>query len=96
MGDIYRAAKWRGNYPPFSQRLRGIIVLVFSTQKPKKSSLFLSIYRNMVGNETLNARFCLISCLEVNRVRQSWAHKALLTCVVYTNGGYLPSREAAR
>ena len=56
MGDIYRAAKWRGNYPPFSQRLRGIIVLVFSTQKPKKSVVYFYQYTEIWSEMKLLTR----------------------------------------
>ena len=68
--DINRAEMQWGNIHHFHRRWCWIIAFVHTTQVQKRS-FFLSIYRKMVRNLTLDARFCLIGCSEVNSIRYS-------------------------
>ena len=75
----------------FPMKWRWMIISVYTLQI-QKYKVFLSIYRKMIGNSTLDARFCLISCSELNG---NWhllpsqpisaREKALFTSKVYAN-----------
>lgn len=75
----------------FPMKWRWMIISVYTIQI-QKYKVFLSIYRKKIGNSTVDARFCLISCSELN---SNWhllpsqpisaREKALFTSNVYAN-----------
>ena len=67
------------------------------------ASSFIEIISSPETEANREAILFLFGCSEVNStwiitsgLANHGAPEALFTCVVYTNGGYLPSREAAK
>ena len=56
----------QGKYPPTSPTLRWMTIIVYATQIPKKLVYFSRYTKNLDINLTLDVRFCLFSCSEVN------------------------------
>ena len=76
MVDIYGAVEGRDKYPPLSPILRGIIVLVYTTQADPKFGLYLTIRQHIAVCQkgTKQQDYCLYDKIVIYTSRFTYSH----------------------